>query len=148
MSQLWPYALKYTTELHNNLPSATKPAPLDILSRASQSSIAHMHTFGCPCFVLQDKLCTGLDKLNRWDTRSTKGIFLGKSQHHANSASIVLNLDTGRVTTQQRVVFDDHFSTVAPTCNMNEIWPELVSKRIQIATFDIPVKISEGIGNC
>jgi len=106
-----------------------------------------MHTFGCPCFVLQDKLRTGLDKLPRWEPRSTKGIFLGKSQHHANSASIVLNLDTGRVTTQQHIVFDDHFSTVAPTCDMNEIWPELLSKRTQRATFDIPIEISEGTAN-
>jgi len=30
---------------------------------------------------------------------------------------------------------------------MNEIWPELLSKRTQRATFDIPIEISEGTAN-
>jgi hypothetical protein len=39
-------------------------------------------------------------------------MFLGLSQEHSSEVPQVLNLSTGRITTQYHVVFDDLFKTV------------------------------------
>jgi hypothetical protein len=40
-------------------------------------------------------------------------VFLGLSSIHSSEVPLVLNLQTGSITTQYHVVFDDSFSTVA-----------------------------------
>ena len=47
------------------------------------------------------------------EQRAHKGVFLGISRIHSSEVPFVLNLQTGSITTQFHVVFDDSFSTVA-----------------------------------
>ena len=41
------------------------------------------------------------------------GQFLGRSREHSSSVALVRNLNTGAVSAQFHVVFDDHFTTTS-----------------------------------
>eukprot|EP00957_Ditylum_brightwellii_P175236 13340828-Ditylum_brightwellii.AAC.1 len=47
-----------------------------------------------------------------WDPKARAGIYLGHSSFHAGNVALVLNLQTGHVSLQYHVDFDDEFSTV------------------------------------
>ena len=51
-------------------------------------------------------------KLPRWDPREQRGIFLGFSAYHLSDFPIALNGNTGNISPQYHMVFDDSFSTV------------------------------------
>jgi hypothetical protein len=70
-----------------------------------------MHVWGCPTYVLDPKLQEG-KKLPRWQPRSRQGMFLGLSPKHSSDVPLILNLQTGSISPQYHVVFDDMFSTV------------------------------------
>jgi hypothetical protein len=67
---------------------------------------------GCPVYVLDPDLQAG-KKLPRWQPRSRRGVFVGFSSLHSSEVPLVLILQTGSITPQYHVVFDDHFSTVS-----------------------------------
>ena len=52
-------------------------------------------------------------KLPRWKPRTTRCVNMGLSPLHATSVPLVLNPDTGAITPQFHVVFDNWFTTVA-----------------------------------
>ena len=52
---------------------------------------------------------------------------MGLSPYHASTVPLVLNLDTGAITPQFHVVFDDWFTTVPTsvddlTCMVQDVW--------------------------
>jgi Reverse transcriptase (RNA-dependent DNA polymerase) len=51
-------------------------------------------------------------KISKWLERARIGIYLGKSPRHARSVALVLNPQTGNVSPQYHVKFDDTFETV------------------------------------
>jgi hypothetical protein len=71
----------------------------------------YVHVWGCPVYVL-DKMISDGKKLPRWTPRSTRTINLGFSNKHASSVPLVLNPQTGYITPQFHIVFDDWFATV------------------------------------
>ncbi len=80
------------------------------------------HTFGLPCFVLYPRLQSGVGGVSKWEPQSWLGIYVGHSPSHAGSVALVLNPQTGHVSTQLHMVFDDHFATV-PFMEKNEVPP-------------------------
>ena len=57
---------------------------------------------------------------------------MGMSPRHATSVPLILNLDTGAITAQYHVVFDDWFNTVTSDCNelpdfQHESWRNMFS---------------------
>ena len=84
-------------------------------SRASGAStqLNNFHTFGCPAYILdarlQDADGPGAPK---WEPRSWLGIYVGHLPYHAGSVALVMNAQTGLISPQFHVVFDDNFSTV------------------------------------
>jgi len=70
------------------------------------------HPFGCPVFVLDAPLQSGIGKIPRWDPRARVGVYLGHSTQHAGNIALVLNIMTGHISPQYHLVFDDDFSTV------------------------------------
>ena len=77
----------------------------------------HMHTFGCPVYVLDSQAQEG-QKLPKWHIRACMGVNLGPSYQHAQTVTLVLNLLTGQVSPQFHVKFDDAFKlllTQGPT---------------------------------
>lgn len=75
------------------------------------TDLHRVRVFGCPVYVLDPKL-QDAKKIPKWSKRSWKGIFMGFSPRHSSTVALVLNPDTGYVTPQYHVVFDERFSTV------------------------------------
>ena len=112
-SSLWPLAVSYAAYLYNHLPNAQGIAPADLFTRVQipRHKLKSFHTWGCPVYVLDPKLQQG-KKLPRWEPRARRGIFVGYSTVHSSDVPLVLNLQTGHISPQYHVVFDDSFSTV------------------------------------
>jgi len=82
------------------------PSPLELFSGVKvRSNLNHFHTFGCPVFAHEPNT-------SKWEERARMGLYLGPSPNHAKSVALVLNLQTGLVSPQFHVSFDDHFQTV------------------------------------
>ena len=116
---LWPLAVQYAVFLFNRMPSlATGLSPHDLFTkiRWPKADFKHCHVWGCPVYVLDHTISDG-KKLPRWKPRSSRHVFMGISEGHAMSAPLVLNLDTGAITPQFHVVFDDWFATVPADIN-------------------------------
>jgi len=58
----------------------------------------------------------------KWKERSRVGIYLGRSPHHAATVPLILNTQTGLVSPQFHVVYDDNFDTVARDKNYESLW--------------------------
>lgn len=71
-----------------------------------------MHVWGCPIYVLQKRLSDG-KSIGRWEPRSTRYIHMGFSDQHSKTVPLVLNPETGSITPQWNVTFDDYFTTVS-----------------------------------
>jgi hypothetical protein len=69
-------------------------------------------------------------------------MFLGLSQQHASEFPLVLNLDTGSITTQFHVVFDDHLFTTVPSIERDtaliDHWAELYLENSTHIMLDLP----------
>ena len=87
-----------------------------------------MHVWGCPTYVLDPMLQQG-KKLPCWQPRSHQGMFLGLSPKHSSDVPLILNLQTGSISPQYHVVFDDMFSTVVSigiTDDAPAFWQDLL----------------------
>ena len=116
-ASLWPLAVDHAVRLHNYMPNpATGISPHDLFSKSrwSQVNFQHFHVWGCPVYVL-DKTISDGKKLPRWKPRSTRQVYVGLSDKHAASVPLCLNLQTGAITPQFHVVFDEEFSTISST---------------------------------
>ena len=113
-SSLWPMAVTYAVYIYNNTPNAQNLCPADLFtgSTVPRHRLRDLHTWGCPVYILDPSLQAG-QKLPRWAPRSRRGVFVGLSTIHSSEVPLVLNLQTGSITTQYHVVFDDRYSTVA-----------------------------------
>ena len=79
---------------------------------AEKPSLKHLHTFGCPAFVLNKALLNNVSKPDKLINRSKMGIYLGPSPNHASNVHMILSLQTGHVSPQFHVYFDNMFETI------------------------------------
>ncbi len=117
--ELWPLAVLHAVHLINRIPREdTGRSPLELFSRTTWpiSKIHDFHVWGCPVYVLDSSLAGGR-KIPRWKPRSSRCVYVGNSTKQGNSVPLVLNLETGKITGQYHVVFDDWFHTVDSTNN-------------------------------
>jgi hypothetical protein len=115
-ASLWPYAMRMANDVSN-----FSPGILDGVSpqeKFSQVTVAprvkHCHTFGSPVYVLDRQLQEGRS-IPKWTKKSRIGLYLGASPRHSRRVALVLNLETGHVSPQFHVVFDDLFETLRPS---------------------------------
>ena len=114
---LWPLAVDHAVRLFNLMPNpdnGLSPHDLFTKTRWRQSEFQNFHVWGCPVYVL-DKTISDGKKLPRWKPRSARQFYVGMSKKHASSVPLCLNLETGAITPQFHVVFDEDFATVAST---------------------------------
>ena len=112
---LWPLSVRLATYLYNRVTtndSGLSPHDLWTRTRYSFKDLHEIQVFGCPVYVLDKKLSDG-KKIPRWKTRAERYMYVGRSERHAGSAPLVLNLRTGNISAQWNVVFDNWFTTVA-----------------------------------
>ncbi|KAI2511912.1 hypothetical protein MHU86_2428 [Fragilaria crotonensis] len=64
------------------------------------------------CMLFEKTIADG-KKLPRWKPRSIRCVNMGLSKKHASTVPLVLNPETGYITPQYHIVFDDWFATVA-----------------------------------
>ena len=110
---LWPYAIRYSSSISNaTINTRTNESPYERFAKVPvKPKLRHMHPFGYPTYVLKDKYQKG-GPLPKWESRARVGLYLGPSPRHARSVALVLSLDTGHVSPQYHVRFDDLFETV------------------------------------
>jgi Reverse transcriptase (RNA-dependent DNA polymerase). len=132
---VWPFALKAAKHARNKLKlDKSGLTPEERLTGvAFRKDVCHEHTLFCPVFVLDSRLQGNIWGIPKWAPRSNAGIDLGMSPHHASSAALVLNLQTGHVSPQFHVIFDDDFATVSYLCNDSEppFWETLATQNLE-----------------
>lgn len=119
--ELWPMAVSYAVYTWNHLPNpVTGLSPSEIFTKSkwSDNNFQNFHVWGCPVYVLDKEIADG-KKIPKWRPRSQRMMFVGFSPHHASCVPMVLNPQTGTITPQFHVVFDDWFDTV--TTNVDDL---------------------------
>ena len=125
---LWPMAVTNATFLHNHVPdlvSGLNPIDLYSKTRWEQRKYHDLHVWGCPVYVLEKAIADG-KSIPRWKSRSVRCVNMGLSKKHSSTVPLVLNPDTGYITPQFHIVFDDWFATVATNV---EALPDFNSNR-------------------
>ena len=100
--------------MHNHTPSLkTNKIPVLSFSQINtQIDLKQFHTFGCPAYVLDGDLQSGVRRSHhKWGDRARIAINLGPSPNHGSSVSLLLNTQTGTVSPQFHAKYDDHFDT-------------------------------------
>ena len=134
-TNLWPFAVDHAIYIWNQLPNqTTKLSPAEHFTSTTFQNHHHLqrlHVFGCPVYVLDPRLQDG-KKLPKWSRRSRRAIYLGVSKIHSTTVHLVLNPDTGKISPQYHVVFDDTFSTVFSDGAFSEnVWNSLLISNIE-----------------
>ena len=130
-TNLWPFAVDHAIYIWNRLPNPKhRISPMEHFTSTAYPDHNHLkrlHVFGCPVFVLDAKLQDG-KKIPKWQRRSRRGVYLGVSRNHSTTVHLVLNLETGKISPQYHVVFDDTYSTVFSNGEFNDnVWDSLVA---------------------
>ena len=113
-SDFWPMAMQHASYLVNIVPTFDEGwSPEEKFFRVLQTTnkFKVLPVWGCPTYVLHPTL-QDMKKLPKWNSRSRCGQYLGWSTLHASNVALVRNLDTGRISPQFHVVFDNWFETV------------------------------------
>ena len=110
---LWPYALRYTVNVDNaTINTKTMESPIERFAKTQvKPKLRHFHPFACPTYVLRNELQAS-QSVPKWETRARVGLYLGPSPKHSRSVALVLNVETGLVSPQYHVRFDNLFETV------------------------------------
>jgi hypothetical protein len=113
-------------------------APVELFTKTklpNYSAITQARVWGCPVYVLDPTLQDGR-KLPKWSPRSRRGKFVGYSFEHAHSVGRILNLQSGHVSPQYHVVYDEHFTTVFnpgldPASFNPNVWATLIQSGLE-----------------
>ena len=82
------------------------------LGTKTDINLKNHHTWVCTFYVLDARLQVNIAGLPKLENCPRKSIYHGNSPFNAGSVSLVLNPETGHVSPQFHVVFDDELSTV------------------------------------
>ena len=99
-TMLWPFALKAAQDRGNQLSIGLdeKTPDMKFSDLASKSlRLVDVHTFGCPCYVLDARLWSDPKGVPNWEPRARVRIYFGRSPAHASNVARVLNPKTGLV---------------------------------------------------
>jgi hypothetical protein len=137
--ELWPMALAHTVSLHNITPSMqTGRLPEEVWTRShsTHSCLRNAHMWGCPLYILDPRGQAG-HKIPAWDPHSRRAQNMGFSPLHASSVALARNLNTGNISPQFHVVYDDFFETVhTDGADPPDVWSDLVIVQSYCAPLD------------
>ena len=111
-AQFWPFPLRLVVDTHNNTPLPNGLCPIELFANVKRRTcVKDYHTFGCPAYVLDSRLCNG-GSVPKWNPRAHRGIYLGMSPNHASNVALIYNISTGFVSPQFHIVYDNDFTSV------------------------------------
>ena len=84
--------------------------PVEIFFGTTEINTTNHHTWGYTVYVLGAILEGNIAGLNKWEPRSSEGIYLVNYTCHVVSVTLVLNPATDHISSQFHVVFDDECS--------------------------------------
>ena len=118
-----PYALQTANDVLVSAPQQKdgKSAMELFCKTAVTLKVAKFCPFGCPFYILNSDLQAS-KKIDKWYSRARVGIYLGKSPRHARTVALVLNVQTGLVSPQFHIKFDDLFKTVPELAGRDISW--------------------------
>jgi hypothetical protein len=113
-ASLWPMAVSYATHLYNHLPNKQGLCPADLFTGSTPVPVIAFVTSMSGLPGLRVRSSTS----SRTKTSTLAALFLSWCLPWVQFASLqrgplVLNLQTGSITPQYYVVFDNHFSTAS-----------------------------------
>jgi len=86
-------------------------------------NLKHFHPFGCPVYVLDQALqLLGTKFPKWWQERASVGIYHYHSPQHASLVALDLNTQTGFVSPQCCLVYDDNFDNVTKNAKFQSLW--------------------------
>ena len=142
---LWPFALEHAVYIWNHMPRSEHGfSPLKMFTGMKQPSgnktLLDTRVWGCPAWVLDPTLQDG-HKLPKWNKRSCCGVNLGSSPTHSSTVNRILNLNTGFVSPQFHVVYDEHFETVVGALDPERaldpgVWDAILSRGGRVEALD------------
>ena len=124
---LWPFALDHACWLYNHTPKQShgwSPIELFCGTQVACQHLQRVRVWGCPSYVLSPTLQNGR-KIPKWAPKARRGQFLGFSRDHSSSIGLLRNLQTGYISPQFHVVFDELFTTVHSVDEDDQTWIEL-----------------------
>ena len=112
-NHLWPYTMQQANDIMNaaSTRNDNKSAIGVFSGMETKARLGQFHLLGCPAYILQNSLQAG-QQIPKWHRRAQLGLFLGHSPTQACLVALILNFNTGLVSTQFHVKFDDLFKTV------------------------------------
>ena len=116
-------AVNHAVWILNNLPGDNGLSAEEKFSGQklfNYDNLRSTHVWGAPVYVLDPALQNG-SKLPKFKARSRQGQFLGYSSEHSSSVGLILNRQTGRISPQFHVVYDDYFQTVRGLADSREV---------------------------
>ena len=140
---LWPFAMEHAAFLWNHMPNpGSGLAPIELFTGSRlphHDSLQKSRVWGCPAFVLDPKLADG-HKIPKWKPRSRLGMYLGKSSAHGNNVGLILNIETGYISPQFHVVYDEFFTTVPTSIDLDQFdqatWDSLIATGLEQVPHD------------
>ncbi len=94
MKMLWLLALKVAqdqlNQLNVNLDGKTPYIKFSAVAAASLW-LKDFHTWGCPCYILDNCLQSNPKGAPKWEPCAWLGIYVGQSLHHTGNVALVLN---------------------------------------------------------
>ena len=125
--ELWPFALDYACWINNHTPNhkhGWMPIELFCGTSVDCQHLRRTRVWGCPGYVLSPTLQDG-KKIPKWAPKARRGQFLGFSKDHSSKIGLFRNLQTGSISPQFHVVFDELFTTVNSVDEDDDTWIEL-----------------------
>ena len=117
-------------------------SPIDRFAGSNVApSLRNMHSFACPVCALDTRLQSN-KSIPKWQPRSRLGLNLGPSPRHARNVNLILNLQTGTVSPQFHVQYDDFFETVrdAPATTKENVWCKLAGFSTRVIKPEMPLQ--------
>lgn len=109
---MWPFALRHAINFHNvSIRRDQSSTPYQLFTgQDAPWNITDFRIFGCPAYVLHKDLQDD-KKVNKWQSRSWRGVYIGNSSCHAGSIPLIYNPHTTHISPQYHIVYNEYFKT-------------------------------------
>ena len=117
-----PFTIHHAVNLHNiSICQGQTISPYTFFTgEESPWSPQDFNCFGCPAYVLQEKLHQDENSLKKWKECMWHGVYTNFSSHHAKSIAVIIyNPTTTHATPQFHSIFDEGFMSVSYGSDIN-----------------------------